>query len=91
MEAIQDHIARDSPIAANQVATRIEEAVQGLATFPLRGRPGRISGTNELVIPGTSYTAAYRVRGEAVQIIGIFHQAQRWPEYFDEIVSELER
>ena len=83
MEELQDHIAQDSPMAAGQVAARITDAINGLVTFPLRGRPGRVSGTFELVIPRTSYTAAYRVRGTFIEVIALIHQAQQWPERFD--------
>lgn len=83
MEELQDHIAQDSPTAASRVAARITEAINGLVSFPLRGRPGRVSGTFELVIPRTSYTAAYRIRGNFIEVIAVLHQAQQWPERFD--------
>jgi toxin ParE1/3/4 len=83
MEDLQDYIAQDSPVAAGRVAARITEAINGLVSFPLRGRPGRVSGTFELVIPRTSYTAAYRLRGNFIEVIAVLHQAQQWPESFD--------
>ena len=83
LEEIQDDVARDSPAAAGRLAQRIRAAVDGLATFPWRGRPGRIAGTYELVIPRTPYTAAYRVRGEIVEVIALIHQARQWPQRFD--------
>lgn len=83
VEELQERIAQDSPAAAERVATRIKGAINGLATFPLKGRPGRVSGTYELVIPRTSYTAAYRVRGNIVEVVALIHQAQQWPERFD--------
>lgn len=54
MEDLQDYIAQESPRAASRVAARITEAINGLVSFPLRGRPGRVPGTFELVIPRTS-------------------------------------
>ena len=83
VEELQDRIARDSPDAAYRVAARIREAVNGLAAFPWRGRAGRVSGTYEPVIPRTSYTAAYRVQGEIVEVVAVIHQAQQWPDRFD--------
>lgn len=70
-------------MAADRVAARIRNAINGLATFPLKGHPGRVSGTYELVIPRTSYTAAYRIRGEIVEVIAVIHQARQWPQSFD--------
>ena len=46
------------------------------------GRPGRVPGTRELVIPGTPYIVPYRVQGEAIQILRVYHSARRWPESF---------
>jgi toxin ParE1/3/4 len=77
------YIARDSPAAARQVATRVRDAVHSLATHPLQGRPGRVVDTRELVVPRTPFTVAYRVREQTVEVVGIVHQAQQWPESFE--------
>jgi len=47
---------------------------------PALGRAGRVAGTRELVVAGTPYVVPYRVRGEAVEILRVFHAARRWPE-----------
>ena len=47
-------IAQDNPRAAEKLARRIVEAVAGLSVFPRIGCSGRIAGTRELVISGTS-------------------------------------
>jgi addiction module RelE/StbE family toxin len=77
------YIARDSPTAARQVATRVRDGVHSLATHPLQGRPGRVVDTRELVVPRTPFTIAYRVREQIVEVVGIVHQAQQWPESFE--------
>ncbi|MFI0843783.1 type II toxin-antitoxin system RelE/ParE family toxin [Mesorhizobium sp. IMUNJ 23232] len=74
------HIEADSPRAADHVDERIATAVRRLIDFPQSGRPGRIEGTRELVIPRTPYIAAYVVTANRVRIIRILHGAQRWPE-----------
>jgi len=61
--ALRAHIARDSEQNAALVAARILHAVDLLATQPAMGRPGRVTGTRELVIPDTGYIIPYRVRG----------------------------
>ena len=81
-ESIRDYIARDSPLAARKVATLIKESVNLLINFPLSGRAGRVQGTRELVIPGTSYIAVYIIQGDEVQIASVLHGRQRWPEFF---------
>jgi toxin ParE1/3/4 len=76
---IYDHIERDSPANAIIVDDRIVKAVSILATFPETDRPGRRPGTRELVIPRTPYIAAYRINGEAIEILRIVRGARRWP------------
>jgi addiction module RelE/StbE family toxin len=84
LEAIREYIANDSPAAARRVAKRIKEAVNRLSNFPLSGRSGRVPGTRELVIPGTSYIAAYTIEGSEVLIAAVLHGRQNWPESFEE-------
>jgi toxin ParE1/3/4 len=80
--SIRDYIAQDSPSAARKVSQRIKESVGRLRNFPLSGRVGRVPGTRELVIPGTSYLAAYKVNFDEVVIAAVLHGRQRWPESF---------
>jgi addiction module RelE/StbE family toxin len=82
LEAIRDYIARDSSSAARKVANRIKESVNRLINFSFSGRAGRVPGTRELVIPGTSYIAAYAIQGDEVQIAAVLHGKHRWPESF---------
>lgn len=79
LDDIADYIDQDNPEAAERTVMRIVERVSGLAFHPLQGRPGRLPGTRELVIGGTSYLAAYRVR-ERIEVVAIIHAAQRWPD-----------
>jgi addiction module RelE/StbE family toxin len=83
LEAVGDYIAQDSPSAAARVVLGIMDAVDDLAAHPLRGRPGRVAGTRELVIPRTPYIVAYRVRGQVVEDLAVQHSAQQWPESLD--------
>jgi toxin ParE1/3/4 len=82
LEAIRDYIAKDSPSAARKIANRIKESINRLVQFPLSGRPGRVQGTRELVIPETSYLAAYTIHGDEVRIVALLHGKQRWPDSF---------
>jgi plasmid stabilization system protein ParE len=40
------------------------------------GRPGRVPGTRELVIPRTSFIVPYRLVGNAIHVLRIFHAAR---------------
>lgn len=77
-----EYIARDRPEAARRVATTIHDAVARLGDNPALGRRGRIPGTRELIVPGLPYIVPYRVSGEVVEILSVFHAARKWPESF---------
>jgi len=62
----------------------IREAVERLADFPHRGRPGRLEGTRELVVAGTPYLVVYRTKGTSLRILRLLHGAQDWPPQVSE-------
>ncbi len=71
------YIAQDSPRAAQQVVDRVLSAVAQLADQPGLGRPGRVPGTRELVVAKTRYIVPYRVRGNRVEVLRVFHTSRR--------------
>lgn len=73
------YIATDDPDAAKRVVARVLTTVALLEQQPHLGRPGRIHGTRELVVPGTSYLVPYRVIRSQVQILRVFHTARKTP------------
>ena len=72
-------IASDDPLAARLVVERVLQAVAQLAEQPGLGRPGRVHGTRELVVSRTRYIVPYRVRGDAVELLRVFHTSRRLP------------
>ena len=82
LNAVAEYISRDNPAAAVRTVAAIVDAVENLKRFPALGRPGRVSGTRELVVPGTPYIVPYRVRGDAVELLRVFHPARKWPSQF---------
>lgn len=79
LTALHAYIAKDSDQNAGQVAKRILQAVALLSTQPEMGRPGRVLGTRELVVPNTPYIIPYRVRRDRIELIAVFHGHQQWP------------
>jgi addiction module RelE/StbE family toxin len=73
------YIATDDPSAARLVVQRVQDAVAQLADQPGLGRPGRVPGTRELVVSRTRYIVPYRLRGESIQILRVFHTSRRLP------------
>jgi len=82
LENIQDYIAKDNRRAAWEVAHRVRQAVNQLGEQPKMGRTGRVRGTLELVIQGLPYIVPYRIKGNDVQILSVFHSSRKWPEQF---------
>ena len=78
--ALRDYIAEDSPRSAGSVARQILDAVELLTAQPHLGRPGRITGTRELVVAGTPYVIPYRVRRGKLEVLAVFHGRQKWPD-----------
>jgi toxin ParE1/3/4 len=79
LEALRAYIAQENPTAAEHLDVRIESAVSLLVDQPSMGRPGRIPSTRELVVSGTPYIIPYRVRGQTIEIVRVFHTARKWP------------
>ena len=79
LRTIQAHIETDNPAAAGRTVQRLVEASWRLSDFPRMGRPGKVEGIRELVVPRTPYYLAYRVLEEEVEILRAIHGAQNWP------------
>lgn len=80
---IIEYISQDNPDAAAETAERILEAAGQLAEAPALGRPGRVLNTRELIVAGTPYLIPYRVKHGDVQILRVFHTAQRAPSRWE--------
>lgn len=74
------YIAVDDANAARLVVARVLDAVASLEQQPALGRPGRVPGTRELVVRRTRYLIPYRVRGDMIEILRVFHTSRRPPE-----------
>jgi addiction module RelE/StbE family toxin len=75
-EAAVNYIQQDNPDAARQVAQRVIDRIEQLATFPGTGRPGEVKGTRELVV--LPYVVVYRHTDEIIESLYIWHGAQAW-------------
>jgi len=80
LDAEASYIAADDDAAARLVVARVLAAVDTLADLPSLGRPGRVPGTRELVVRKTRYIVPYRIRGETVEILRVFHASRRLPD-----------
>jgi len=83
LELLAAYIAEQSEKNAFLVESRIHESAMRLSLIPGGGRPGRVIGTRELVVPRTPYILVYRLKSETVRIFRVFHCARQWPTRFD--------
>lgn len=79
LDNIEAFIAPDNPAAAINTVREIVRTVGRLKDHPASGRPGRVSGTRELVIPGKPYIVPYRVKDNIIEILRVFHTSRRIP------------
>jgi toxin ParE1/3/4 len=79
LEEAYEFILIDNPTAAENEVNKVLQAVELLSTNPALGKAGRVPKTRELVIAGTSYIVIYRVKGNHLEILRIFHGARQWP------------
>jgi toxin ParE1/3/4 len=83
LTSLRAYIAEDNPAAARGVVLHIIHNIeQLLPNNPQMGRPGRVPGTRELVIPKTPFVVPYRLQRNVIQILRVSHGARRWPENF---------
>ncbi len=80
LAAARAYIALSNPEAAARQVEHIVAAVIGLQHFPQSGRPGRRSGTRELVVGKTPFLAPYRIRGDTIEVLRVLHGRQSWPD-----------
>jgi toxin ParE1/3/4 len=82
VDNLYNFIAANNPRAARAAVDRIDQAITNLTLHPRIGRSGRVAGSREMVVAGTPYIVAYRIRGRTVELLGVLHAARRWPDPF---------
>jgi toxin ParE1/3/4 len=79
-----DFIAQENSGAALRIAEKILDLTEMLVVHPHAGRPGRVSGTRELVVPRSPFLLVYGVdvTAEIIWIYAVYHGRRRWPKSF---------
>ena len=84
LDGIVAYLAEQNPGAARRIVDRIERAGTRLGELAT-GRPGRVGGTYEKVVPGLPYILAYALQSlpdstELIVILRAIHGARDWRE-----------
>lgn len=74
-------ISLDDEPTGKDIVSRLIKAAGRLSRFPLSGKPGRIRGTREIIIPTLPYALIYHIRSpELVEVVRVLHTSRLWPE-----------
>ena len=65
--------------AAESVRERIMRSIDRLKMFPQSGRAWRLPTTMELIIPSLPYIVIYKLDGDNVVLLTLFHTARQFP------------
>jgi toxin ParE1/3/4 len=76
----QAYIAVDSPAAARQVVLRLQKAVELVASRPEIGRLSADKKMREWSVPGLPYVIPYRVVGDVLEVVRVWHTSRDRPE-----------
>jgi len=79
LDAEADYIAEENVTAAGDMFVYVKAKVDELGDFPSMGRPGRVPGTRELVIDRYPYIVPYRVVGDELHVLRVFHTRRKQP------------
>lgn len=82
LHEIARYLTQINPIASLATVRLVRAAPHRLRQYPASGRPGRVEGTRELIIVGSSYILPYRVTDDRVEILAVLHASQQWPDQF---------
>lgn len=79
LEDIRSYIAADSDAAAVLVIARLKKSFELIAERPEVGRPTPHLAVREWSVPGLPYVIPYRVRGDIVEVLRVFHTSRQRP------------
>lgn len=80
LDAEADYIAQENSKAAAEMFVYVKNKVDALGEFPSSGRPGRVPGTRELVVDRYPFIVPYRVVGDELHVLRVFHTRRKLPK-----------
>ena len=75
---IREYIAQADPVAALALDELISQKAGDLVGHPGLGRPGRVTGTRELVLH-QNYILIYDTSADLIRLLRVLHAARQWP------------
>jgi plasmid stabilization system protein ParE len=79
LEAIEEHVRKDSPReAVRRVLGVIDAVEQSVSLVPGMGQPGPIARTMEFGVTGTPYRVACRVKKNVLEVLRVLNNALQY-------------
>lgn len=78
MQQISDYLKEHHPRYRQPTMRKLYERIRSLKQRPHLGKRGRVEGTRELLLLPLPYIIVYRLSGQTVEILRIYHGAQEW-------------
>ena len=75
-EQAHDHIARENPEAARQIAQRILDATEVLVEHPRIRRDGKDEDSREWHVDKTPYLLVYSINDDVIELWRVWHESQ---------------
>ena len=79
LQNIGDYLKERHPQYRQPTMRKLYETIRSLKQSLHRGRPGSEEGTREILFPPLPYVAVYRVKEQTIQVVRIYHGAQKRP------------
>jgi toxin ParE1/3/4 len=80
LDSARLYIMGEEPQAALNVLKRILGTLDILSTFPEAGKVSKQKvGTRQMIVSHTPFIIAYRIHNDAVELLALWHQSQKWP------------
>jgi len=80
LDAEADYTALENSSAAAKMFVYVKAKIDELSDFPSSGRPSRVPGTRELVIDHYPFVVPYRVVGDELHVLRVFHTRRKLPK-----------
>jgi toxin ParE1/3/4 len=80
LDAEADYIAQENLKAAAEMFVYVKNKVGSFSEFSSTGRPGRVPSTRELVVDRYSFVVPYRVVGDELHVLRVFHTRRKLPK-----------
>lgn len=80
LREVHAYIAADNPNAALRVVLKLDKAIELIGERPQIGRPLLAQAAREWSVPGLPYVIPYRVSGDLIEIIRVYHTSRQRPK-----------